>query len=63
MNNKFDKNLLNILICPKCKGELHYNEPSKQLECFKCNLAYQIIDNIPNMLIDEAIKIEDGQNN
>ena len=44
--------LLEILVCPKCKGDLEYKENFK---CYKCRLIYNVIDNeIPNMLIDEA---------
>jgi uncharacterized protein YbaR (Trm112 family) len=47
--------LLKILVCPKCKGELeHRTEPSEQLVCHACRLAYAVEDDIPIMLIDEA---------
>ncbi len=47
--------LLEILVCPKCKGELEYRtEPSEELVCHKCRLIYAVEDDIPIMLIDEA---------
>ena len=46
--------LLAILVCPKCKGELEYREPESRLVCTNCRLAYPIRDDIPVMLIDEA---------
>ena len=46
--------LLAILVCPKCKGELDYQERASRLVCQACNLAYPIRDDIPVMLIDEA---------
>ncbi|HEX2718960.1 MAG TPA: Trm112 family protein [Gemmatimonadaceae bacterium] len=46
--------LLAILVCPKCKGELEYGEPEARLVCPNCRLAYPIRDDIPVMLIDEA---------
>lgn len=46
--------LLAILVCPKCKGELQYQEPDARLVCQRCRLAYPIRDDIPVMLIDEA---------
>jgi uncharacterized protein YbaR (Trm112 family) len=47
--------LLEILACPKCKGDLEYRqEPREQLVCHACRLAYRVEDDIPVMLIDEA---------
>ncbi|HRY30069.1 MAG TPA: Trm112 family protein [Elusimicrobiota bacterium] len=48
------KELLEILACPKCKGDLEYRESENRLLCQKCKLAYAIKDGIPVMLIDEA---------
>jgi hypothetical protein len=50
------KQLLDVLACPKCKGELNYEEKRNRLSCKKCRLRYAIIDDIPNMLIEEAEK-------
>jgi uncharacterized protein YbaR (Trm112 family) len=52
------KELLDILACPKCKGDIHLNEKGDGLICDKCKLLYEIKDDIPIMLIDEAKKIE-----
>jgi len=52
-----DKKLLEILACPKCKGDLEYDEKNDRLICKKCKLAYPIKDGIPIMLIEEAEKI------
>lgn len=49
-----DPQLLDILVCPKCKGELQYREKESELVCHKCRLRYEIRDGIPIMLIDEA---------
>ena len=47
--------LLQILVCPKCKGELEYREgPEEALVCHACRLVYAVDDGIPIMLIDEA---------
>ncbi len=46
--------LLDILACPKCKGPVHLNEQEDGLVCETCRLIYEIRDNIPIMLIDEA---------
>ncbi|MFC1494989.1 Trm112 family protein [Thermodesulfobacteriota bacterium] len=48
------KELLDILACPKCKGEIHLNDTEDGLICDKCKLIYEIKDDIPIMLIDEA---------
>jgi len=52
-----DKELLKILACPKCKGDLKYDEKNERLICENCKLAYPIKDGIPVMLIEEAEKI------
>lgn len=49
-----DKELLEILACPKCKGDLEYKQEQQVLECPRCRLRYPIKDDIPIMLIDEA---------
>ena len=46
--------LLDILACPKCKGEIYLNETNDGLICDSCKLLYEIKDDIPIMLIDEA---------
>jgi len=48
------KELLDILACPKCKGDINLNENKDGLICDKCKLMYEIKDDIPIMLIDEA---------
>jgi len=46
--------LLDILVCPKCKGDLILTEKSDGLVCEACRLKYEIKNDIPIMLIDEA---------
>jgi len=46
--------LLDILACPKCKGDIYLNETKDGLICDQCKLLYEIRDDIPIMLIDEA---------
>ena len=50
--------LLDILACPKCKGPVILNDDKNGLICEKCNLLYEIRDDIPIMLIDEAKKLD-----
>ncbi|UCC80933.1 MAG: Trm112 family protein [Candidatus Zixiibacteriota bacterium] len=51
-----NKKLLDILACPKCKGDLEYKKEENTLICHKCRLRYRIEENIPIMLVDEAEK-------
>ena len=48
------KDLLEILACPKCKGEVTLDESKGGLVCNACRLLYPIREDIPVMLIDEA---------
>ena len=50
------KDLLDILVCPKCKGGLEYDKKKSRLSCGACRLRYRIEDDIPVMLMDEAEK-------
>ena len=50
--------LLDILVCPKCKGKIHLNETQNGLICDQCRLIYEIRDDIPIMLIDKAKPIQ-----
>lgn len=49
--------LLEILACPKCKGDVRITDQQDGLVCPKCKLMYPIKDDIPVMLIDEAIPL------
>jgi hypothetical protein len=53
-----DKDLLDILACPQCKGDVVLTPKGDGLVCKKCKLVYEIKDDIPIMLIDEAKKID-----
>jgi uncharacterized protein len=46
--------LLDILACPKCKGDLHLTAAQDGLACEACKLVYPIKEDIPIMLIEEA---------
>ncbi|MBC8318942.1 MAG: Trm112 family protein [Desulfobulbaceae bacterium] len=48
------KELLDILACPQCKGPVTLTEKEDGLVCETCKLIYEIKDDIPIMLIDEA---------
>jgi uncharacterized protein len=52
------KVLLDILVCPKCKGTIQLTEKEDGLVCEKCRLIYEIRDDIPIMIIEEAKALE-----
>ena len=49
-----DAKLLEILVCPLCKGPLVYRKDQGELVCKADRLAYPIRDDIPVMLEEEA---------
>ena len=49
-----DKKLLDLLVCPLCKGKLEFNESDNELICNFDKLAYPVRDDIPVMLEEEA---------
>jgi hypothetical protein len=53
-----DPQLLEILVCPKCKGEIQLAPAGDALTCAACRLRYRIEDDIPVMLIEEATPLE-----
>ena len=53
-----DKELLEILACPKCKGGLRLTVDESELRCDACRLSYRVDDGIPILLIDEATPYE-----
>ncbi|MBN1365578.1 MAG: Trm112 family protein [Syntrophaceae bacterium] len=52
-----NKNLLEILICPQCRGKIRYDEKLNGIICDRCKLFYEVKNNVPVMLVDEAKKI------
>ncbi|HMA67496.1 MAG TPA: Trm112 family protein [Desulfosalsimonadaceae bacterium] len=52
--------LLDILVCPRCKGPIYLNQSGDGLICDNCRLLYEIRDDIPVMLIDEAKPLEES---
>lgn len=51
------EDLLQILVCPACKGDLDYDREGARLTCPRCKLRFRIEDDIPVMLLDEAEKL------
>lgn len=57
-----DARLLEILVCPLCKGPLDYRKSQSELVCKACRLAFPIKDDIPVMLEDEARQLGPEEN-
>lgn len=56
--------LLSILACPKCKGDIALIDQGQGLVCEACQVVYPVRDDIPIMLIEEAVPLagwKDGQ--
>lgn len=53
--------LLEILACPACKGKLDYDKEQQELICRFDKLAYPIFEEIPVLLIDEARRLSESQ--
>ena len=56
-----DKKLLDILVCPICKGQLVYDKKNAELICKVDHLAYPIRDDIPVMLEEEARQLTEEE--
>lgn len=56
-----DKKLLEILVCPVCKGQLRFDKAKAELVCKVDRLAYPIRDDIPVMLEDEARRMTEEE--
>jgi len=55
-----DEKLLEMLVCPKCHGELKVQPDHSALDCNKCKLRFMVENNIPNMLIPDASQIKNS---
>jgi uncharacterized protein YbaR (Trm112 family) len=53
-----NRNVLEILACPICKGELLYDQANQELICKFDRMAYPIVDEIPVMLTTRARRLE-----
>jgi uncharacterized protein YbaR (Trm112 family) len=52
-----DEELISLLICPNCRGEIEYLESEQVIVCRgECGLIYPVVNDIPHMLIEEARK-------
>ena len=51
------EDLLGILVCPQCRGDLEYDRDGNRLTCHACRLCYRVVDDIPVMLVDQAERL------
>ena len=52
-----NKQLLEILVCPQCHGKVYFDEKLSGIICDQCKLLYEVKDDIPVMLVEEAKKL------
>jgi uncharacterized protein YbaR (Trm112 family) len=55
-----NRDLIDILACPKCKGALTLRPDESAFECPVCKLAYPVVDDIPNFIIEDAQPVQPG---
>jgi LSD1 subclass zinc finger protein len=55
MAGMIPQDLLDILVCPVCKKPLQLKEAGESLKCTECRRVYPVRDNIPILLVDEAV--------
>ena len=61
MSSAIDPRLLEILVCPLCKGPLAYRKEAGELLCKADRLAFPVKDGIPVMLEDDARKLDPAE--
>ena len=54
-----DPQILEILACPKCKGRLQANPDGSAILCRPCRLSYSVVDDIPNLITEDAKPLEE----
>lgn len=57
MSASIDPMLLEILVCPNCRGQVVLDVREESIRCVgDCRYVYPVVDGIPHMLIEEALK-------
>jgi uncharacterized protein YbaR (Trm112 family) len=52
-----DPELLSLLVCPNCRGDVEYREEDEVIACIgECGYRYRVVKDIPHMLVEEALK-------
>ncbi|MDR0454739.1 MAG: Trm112 family protein [Deferribacteraceae bacterium] len=57
---KIPEDLLEVLVCPKCRGKIELSEKMGGIICKNCRLVYPVTEDIPVMLIDSAKPLEEN---
>jgi uncharacterized protein YbaR (Trm112 family) len=52
------RELIELLACPKCRGKLDLRPDESAFVCGHCKLAYLVVDEIPNFIIEEAKPVD-----
>jgi uncharacterized protein YbaR (Trm112 family) len=55
-----DPDTLDVLACPRCKGEVVPDDEHTSLTCEACRLRYRVVDDLPIMMIEEAESLDQG---
>ncbi len=53
-----NRELIELLACPKCRAKLDLRADESAFVCARCKLAYAVVDEIPNFIIEEARPVE-----
>ncbi|MBW3602018.1 MAG: Trm112 family protein [Actinobacteria bacterium] len=51
-----DRRLIELLVCPACRGAIEYKPRRSLIICTQCDLRYPVRDDIPVMLVEEATR-------
>lgn len=55
--DKLDPDLLRLLVCPNCRGDVEYRDGDQAVVCVgECGYRYPVVKGIPHMLVSEAVK-------
>jgi len=52
--------LKQLLACPKCRGTLEFRDDPAEIRCPACRLSYPVVDDIPVLLVDQAMPFQAG---
>lgn len=61
LNLNLMPDLLDFLVCPSCRGKLDYTDDAQGMLCAGCGLVYRIEDDIPILLVEEAVSLEEWE--